>query len=57
MVTLTYTVHTYWHTYLVKVRCWFALPNPIEILHIDQLVVIAEAWVGNSVLWPACYVG
>lgn len=43
--------------YLVEVWCWFSLTDSVEILHVDQLIVIAKPRVSNNVLWPACDVG
>lgn len=42
---------------LVEVWGRLCLTGPIEILHVDKLVVILEAWVCDLVLWPAGYVG
>ena len=36
--------------YLVEMWCWFRLPYPIEVFHIDQLVVIAKTRVSILVL-------
>lgn len=38
-------------TYLVEVRIGFRLPDSIEILHVDELEVVGETWVGGLKLW------
>lgn len=36
---------------LVEVRIGFRLPDSVEILHVDELEVVGETWVGGLKLW------
>ena len=38
--------------HLVEIGCWFGLPDTIEVLHIDQLVVQCKASISHPVLRP-----
>lgn len=38
-------------TDLVKVRIGFRLPDSVEILHIYELEVVGQTWVGGLKLW------
>ena len=42
---------------LVEVGGGLSLPNTIEVLNVDELVVKAEACIGHHVLWPLGDVG
>lgn len=39
-------------TDLVKVRIGFRLSDSVEILHVDELEVVGQTWVGRLKLWP-----